>query len=344
MAQWLKQRYLKSPPHLQHHCCLIVYGFLQSLIFGYLWNDFQSSWKKIQKPSKFKHWVGLPSNSNLLCIKLFQVGFRSSADCEIIPSSHPREDSQRFYLFKILRAHILPLTNCAFNKPGAQKDHQVPGPEKKPTLGVIKRGLLDNPRTIWRFRAGKTIRKFKNFHCYVWLPEGIADIVGWSQCLVVDAYTWTTQPMVCVLDRSPTFYLQLPICWPFGWASGAKPNAINLPFGVWLIVLYTRTNGDDLRTVRLWRWDSEGGSTCRKSIENQHRHNIICWCFLFSQWEIHVFFVVGWVDLQQLQEKKAATRHTFSSSSRWWWFLPRWNMRKHQVTISHHTYWQIQGF
>ena len=26
------------------------------------------------------------------------------------------EDSQRFYLFKILRAHILPLTNCAFNK------------------------------------------------------------------------------------------------------------------------------------------------------------------------------------------------------------------------------------
>jgi hypothetical protein len=110
---------------------LIVYGFLQSLIFGYLWNDFQSSWKKIQKPSKFKHWVGLPSNSNLLCIKLFQVGFRSSADCEIIPSSHPREDSQRFYLFKILRAHILPLTNCAFNKPGAQKDHQVPGPEKK---------------------------------------------------------------------------------------------------------------------------------------------------------------------------------------------------------------------
>lgn len=27
------------------------------------------------------------------------------------------QDSQRFYLFKILRAHILPLTNCAFNKP-----------------------------------------------------------------------------------------------------------------------------------------------------------------------------------------------------------------------------------
>ncbi len=26
--------------------------------------------------------------------------------------------SQNFYLFKILRAHILPLTNCAFNKSG----------------------------------------------------------------------------------------------------------------------------------------------------------------------------------------------------------------------------------
>lgn len=28
------------------------------------------------------------------------------------------QDSQQFYLFKILRAHILPLTNCAFNKSG----------------------------------------------------------------------------------------------------------------------------------------------------------------------------------------------------------------------------------
>ena len=27
-------------------------------------------------------------------------------------------ESQDFYLFKILRAHILPLTNCAFNKAG----------------------------------------------------------------------------------------------------------------------------------------------------------------------------------------------------------------------------------
>lgn len=27
-------------------------------------------------------------------------------------------DSSDFYLFKILRAHILPLTNCAFNKSG----------------------------------------------------------------------------------------------------------------------------------------------------------------------------------------------------------------------------------
>ena len=30
------------------------------------------------------------------------------------------QDSQRFYLFKILRAHILPLTNCAFNKSGSK--------------------------------------------------------------------------------------------------------------------------------------------------------------------------------------------------------------------------------
>ncbi|CAJ1370109.1 unnamed protein product [Effrenium voratum] len=30
------------------------------------------------------------------------------------------KDSQRFYLFKILRAHILPLTNCAFNKSGSR--------------------------------------------------------------------------------------------------------------------------------------------------------------------------------------------------------------------------------
>eukprot|EP00435_Cladocopium_sp_Y103_P057340 s439_g19.t1 len=30
------------------------------------------------------------------------------------------KDSQRFYLFKILRAHILPLTNCAFNKSGSK--------------------------------------------------------------------------------------------------------------------------------------------------------------------------------------------------------------------------------
>merc|ERR1719188_2641172 len=29
-------------------------------------------------------------------------------------------DNQRFFLFKILRAHILPLTNCAFNKGGSR--------------------------------------------------------------------------------------------------------------------------------------------------------------------------------------------------------------------------------
>ncbi len=30
------------------------------------------------------------------------------------------DETNEFYLFKILRAHILPLTNCAFNKPGDQ--------------------------------------------------------------------------------------------------------------------------------------------------------------------------------------------------------------------------------
>ncbi len=30
------------------------------------------------------------------------------------------DDTNEFYLFKILRAHILPLTNCAFNKSGDQ--------------------------------------------------------------------------------------------------------------------------------------------------------------------------------------------------------------------------------
>ncbi len=30
------------------------------------------------------------------------------------------DDTNEFYLFKILRAHILPLTNCAFNKSGGQ--------------------------------------------------------------------------------------------------------------------------------------------------------------------------------------------------------------------------------
>ena len=35
-----------------------------------------------------------------------------------IEKSDTAEMTQNFYLFKILRAHILPLTNCAFNKSG----------------------------------------------------------------------------------------------------------------------------------------------------------------------------------------------------------------------------------
>merc|ERR1712216_307106 len=38
--------------------------------------------------------------------------------CKLIEKSDTAEMTQNFYLFKILRAHILPLTNCAFNKSG----------------------------------------------------------------------------------------------------------------------------------------------------------------------------------------------------------------------------------
>ena len=38
--------------------------------------------------------------------------------CRSIEKIDTAEMSQNFYLFKILRAHILPLTNCAFNKSG----------------------------------------------------------------------------------------------------------------------------------------------------------------------------------------------------------------------------------
>ena len=47
---------------------------------------------------------------------------RSSPACLSRPRSIEKIDvaemTQNFYLFKILRAHILPLTNCAFNKSG----------------------------------------------------------------------------------------------------------------------------------------------------------------------------------------------------------------------------------
>lgn len=43
------------------------------------------------------------------CVPLFRT--------ELIEKLEVNESSD-FYLFKILRAHILPLTNCAFNKSG----------------------------------------------------------------------------------------------------------------------------------------------------------------------------------------------------------------------------------
>lgn len=38
--------------------------------------------------------------------------------CEELIEKLEVNESSDFYLFKILRAHILPLTNCAFNKSG----------------------------------------------------------------------------------------------------------------------------------------------------------------------------------------------------------------------------------
>jgi dynein assembly factor with WDR repeat domains 1 len=38
--------------------------------------------------------------------------------CLELIEKQEQQDSGDFYLFKILRAHILPLTNCAFNKAG----------------------------------------------------------------------------------------------------------------------------------------------------------------------------------------------------------------------------------
>ena len=49
---------------------------------------------------------------------------------------------QSFYLFKILRAHILPLTNCAFNKSG---DRFITGK----ITNMCRNGLP----TPWRHRA-----------------------------------------------------------------------------------------------------------------------------------------------------------------------------------------------
>ena len=40
------------------------------------------------------------------------------------------------------------------------------------TYPPVKRGWLENPRTKWRFLAGKIIYKCWNFHCQVLLPEG----------------------------------------------------------------------------------------------------------------------------------------------------------------------------
>lgn len=49
-------------------------------------------------------------------------------------------EAQSFYLFKILRAHILPLTNCAFNKSG---DRFITGSyDRTCKVGVQGRGMI----------------------------------------------------------------------------------------------------------------------------------------------------------------------------------------------------------
>ena len=40
-------------------------------------------------------------------------------------------------------------------------------------LGIIEHGWRGNPRSKWRFLAGKSIYEWRTFHCHVWLLEGI---------------------------------------------------------------------------------------------------------------------------------------------------------------------------
>ena len=59
-------------------------------------------------------WL-LPQNSRAALTRSSPACLSRSRSIEKIDVA---ETTQNFYLFKILRAHILPLTNCAFNKSG----------------------------------------------------------------------------------------------------------------------------------------------------------------------------------------------------------------------------------
>ena len=68
-----------------------------------------------------------------------------------------QHDGQDFYLYKILRAHILPLTNCEFNKAG---DKCVAAFER--VLGTTEDTLL-HAADLCRFITGSYDRT-----CRVW--------------------------------------------------------------------------------------------------------------------------------------------------------------------------------
>ncbi len=66
---------------------------------------------------KFTRCLGVGFFGALTCLAEKQNGLCYELTLHFLSSEKStRQDSQRFYLFKILRAHILPLTNCAFNK------------------------------------------------------------------------------------------------------------------------------------------------------------------------------------------------------------------------------------
>jgi len=91
-------------------------------------------------------WILLRLAQLLLCSSIECHGPTINCTCnvpcacvcaELIEKLESNESSD-FYLFKILRAHILPLTNCAFNKSG---DKFITGSYDR-TCKVRRRGRM----------------------------------------------------------------------------------------------------------------------------------------------------------------------------------------------------------